>query len=42
MKAFLISLLALVVITIGANQLLTVADFSSDANAASSSNVRLE
>lgn len=41
MKAFLMSLLALAVITIGANQLLVFGDFSSQAVSASGANVRI-
>ncbi|MFX0545541.1 hypothetical protein ACEWPL_008345 [Roseovarius sp. S1116L3] len=42
MKAFLIAMVALVVITIGANLILTQANFSSEAASASSGNVRIE
>ncbi len=42
MKAFLIALVALVVITIGANQILVQSDFSAGAVSASSGNVRIE
>ncbi|SEW19321.1 hypothetical protein SAMN05444851_2023 [Aliiroseovarius sediminilitoris] len=41
MKAFLAALFALVVITVGANQILVNSDFSSSAVTASSENVRL-
>ncbi|WP_255200174.1 MULTISPECIES: hypothetical protein [unclassified Sulfitobacter] len=41
MKAFLISLVALVVITVGANRILQVVGFSSATAATSSQNVRL-
>ncbi len=41
MKAFLISLVALVAITIGANLILTRVNFSSEAATASTGNVRL-
>ena len=42
MKAFLIALVALVVITVGANQILTQSDFSARAVSASSENVRID
>lgn len=41
MKAFLLALVALVVITVGANQVLMQSDFSSSAVRTSSENVRL-
>ncbi|MFX0540892.1 hypothetical protein ACEWPM_004050 [Roseovarius sp. S4756] len=42
MKAFLIAMVALVAITIGANLILTQANFSSGAFSASTGNVRLD
>lgn len=41
MRAFLFSLVALVVITVGANQILTRSNFSSEETSISSQNVRL-
>lgn len=41
MKAFLIALVALVIITVGANQILQVVGFSSATAGTSSKNVRL-
>lgn len=41
MKAFLTALVALVVITVGANQVLMYSGFSAEAAAASPGNVRL-
>lgn len=42
MKAFLAALVALVVITIGANRILMYSDFSAEAVTASQGNVRLD
>ena len=42
MRAFLFSLVALVIITVGANQILTMLDFSSDRVTVSSDNVRID
>ncbi len=42
MKAFLIALVALVVISVGANRILVYGDFSAQATTASSGNVRLD
>ena len=42
MRAFLISLVALVVITVGANQVLMRLDFSADRVTVSSDNVRID
>ncbi|WP_411892295.1 hypothetical protein [Yoonia sp. SDW83-1] len=42
MRAFLISLVALVVITIGSNQILNWLDFSAEQAAVSEQNVRLD
>ncbi|HEY9038868.1 MAG TPA: hypothetical protein VIN05_07990 [Roseovarius sp.] len=42
MKAFLIAMVALVVITVGANQVLTLGNFSSEAVSASTGNVRID
>lgn len=41
MKAFLMSLVALAVITIAANQMLVFGNFSAEAVSASSANVRI-